>query len=263
MWVHVGQDSTGRRTVNLSSIGKDTGCTDPVQQSGKAADLVKAVIARVADFAGAHRVWLEDESMFTCNLPPNASSSPSSFVGHTRVLMAEHNALVHGATYYQRRLGAQPKEGAVRDTMVALDRHRATQLPTTFDILARKLTQSMITAPWIHKEVANAYHNAVASRGDDATWGDLYALLDKPEARARGGCAVLYRLFRLASAAAGLQSDRALRAAIWFLPKKNVRSWKKLVLRVDDMQMLQSGGMRALSRAFQQVLLRQASARTL
>lgn len=226
VWVNVydADASGGGKEVQLTSVGKDAACTDPPQPSGKAADMVKAVLGRVAALVGTHRVVLEDEADFTSDLPAAGGG------GNVDVVMAEHNALVHGMTYYERRLGAVPRDAEVRAALDALNRHRASRLPVSADALARGLKG--VADPWVHAMVAEAYREAGGARG---TWGGLYAALDSEAARRRGGAAVVQRLYRHAVANAGLPVTTRLRGQEWLVPRTAVRSWKELVLEVTPL----------------------------
>lgn len=221
--VQIAPDEAGVQRVSLGSLGKHENCTAPPREAGHAADLARAVLERVASLYGTRRVTLQDEATFTC-VVKGAAAPRRAF----NVRLSEHNALVHGRAYYERKLGARTHDAEALAVLAALRRHRASPAPRDAAGLRAALAAGgRGMAPGDAAAAAEAVARLPAW---PATWGELYEGVDAR--RDECGAALVQLMFRPALAAAGLPASHALMGRDWYVPREAQRAWPRSVLSV-------------------------------
>lgn len=214
----------GSWEVWLESLGRFPGCSDPEMDDGMSAELAKAAVGRVLQRIGTRQVVrLTDNSDFPCGCGAGAPA--------LKVDLTVHNALVYGATYYQRKLGAEPSQPGTAALLRAIRGHRSSPAPSTPEALLSLVRERGEMRGRAAKELGAALE---ALRGAwPRTWGELYASLNglRP-----CGCAWVARLGPLAMELSGLPRTTTLRGSVWVVPERSAWAWRSLVVEVRPLQ---------------------------
>ena len=217
---------------------------------GDGEHMARAALCRVvALLPNVVAITLQDESYNLCGVAER-DAGEKLLAQLFEVSLAHHNMMVHGATWYMRKLGAVPGDAHCARTVRAWQDHVASAAPSTPEALraalhgaSRALTRVEVAMvvdaafPPPRRGASSARTAAASTRSRSPrsgtaapmTWMDVYARVDRVRVGGRPtGCILFGKLAvaarALAGALAGADADM-LRAQIFEIPAATVRAW--------------------------------------
>ena len=219
----------------LASLHHYSGCTTPDLDRHTTVYLVRAAIQRVFRLLPmvTQGVVLQDESYNLCGL--DEASWPKSAQS---VSLAEHNMMVHGDTWYTRKLGAEPDGAASTACVAAWKAHVASSVGDRDAAAIEKELRSGMT-----REERRLIRDALLRTPPLATWQAVYTAINAHP----GGCQLFGKLSESAKRRAGLPP---IRGQIFRIPSETVRSWQPEpeLLKDEEVASDASGGGRGRGR---------------
>jgi hypothetical protein len=204
---------------------------------GDGEHMARAACCRVvALLPNVAAITLQDESYNLCGVAER-DAGEELLLQLFEVSLAHHNMMVHGATWYMRKLGAVPGDEHCARTVRAWQDHVASAAPATPDALraalfgaSRALTHGevalVVDAAFPPQRGGSSIRTAVSTRSrtpPPGTWRDVYGRVDRARVGGKPTGCILFG--KLAVAARALAGADMLRAQIFEIPAATVRAW--------------------------------------
>ena len=137
--------------------------------------------------------------------------------GLVSISLGHHNMMVHGATWYERKLGARPGNEHCRDARDGWIRHIESQVPaggpSAVCAALKRAAPTLLPNELRYVEAA-----LMLLQKPPKTWRDVYAAIDDAD----NGCMLFGKLD---AAAQGIGNMMSLRGKSFTIPLDIVRSW--------------------------------------
>jgi hypothetical protein len=123
--------------LHLDGLRYYKGCVaKPGLEKGQAASMAKAALKRATTLVpNVTAVTLQDESYNLCGY----SESSDLFQSLIEISLADHNMMLHGETWYMRKLGAAPASDLCKRTVDTWRAHVTSRAPSDAEEFAKEL----------------------------------------------------------------------------------------------------------------------------
>jgi hypothetical protein len=223
--------------LHLDGLRYYKGCAArPGLEKGQSASMAKAALKRASTLVpSVTAVTLQDESYNLCGYAESALVREGRDDMLQRLLevnLADHNMMLHGGTWYMRKLGAVPATERCARAVDAWRVHVRSKAPSDAKGLATELQvaarETAMTMREIRTVVALAFD---AGLERPSTWSDVYRRVDA------GACPLFGKLSAFARAKHGAPS---LRSEMFVISREVIDAWPAPV-SVEDLGPCEAG----------------------